>query len=292
MVATHMRQIMGCGPSALVFSVLSCVIAIKCSVTESADEESGEKTMGKRDNLILEILTSERRIDVATLADRLGVSEVTTRKDLDTLQGKGLVVREHGFATIANPDDVGGRLAYHYEEKRTIARRAAELVPDGVTIMVESGSCCALLARELADTKRGVTIVTNSAFIANYVRDSVRVSCVLLGGAYQRDSQVTVGPLVHACAREFYVDRLFVGADGWIEGVGPTNADQMRADAVRSMAESAAEVVVLTESGKFGQRGAVPMRLPDKHLSVVTDGRLPSEWRARLEADGVSAIIA
>ncbi len=248
--------------------------------------------MAKRDKQILDTLTSERRVEVAELSRRLGVSEVTVRKDLDALQAKGLVVREHGFATLANPNDVGGRLAYHYEEKRRIARAAAELVPDGSTVMIESGSCCALLARELADTREGVTIVTNSAFIANYVRDSTRVSVTLLGGACQRDSQVMVGPLVRTCAQEFYVDRLFIGADGWIGGVGPTNADQMRADAVRSMAESAAEVVVLTESEKFGRRGAIPMRLPGKALALVTDAGISQAWRETLERDGVEVTIA
>ena len=243
--------------------------------------------MTKRDNQILEILTTNHRVEVSELSRRLGVSEVTVRKDLDALQAKGLVVREHGFATLSNPNDVGGRLAYHYEEKQRIAREAAKLVPDGSTVMVESGSCCALLARKLADVKEGVTIVTNSAFIASYVRDSARVSVTLLGGTYQRDSQVMVGPLVHTCAREFYVDRLFIGADGWVQGVGPTNADQMRADAVRSMAESAAEVVVVTESEKFGKRGAIPMRLADKRLLVVTDAAIPPEWQKSLAQDGV-----
>ncbi|MEE1160373.1 MAG: DeoR/GlpR family DNA-binding transcription regulator [Atopobiaceae bacterium] len=243
--------------------------------------------MSKRDATILELLTTRGKTEVATLSEVLGVSEVTVRKDLDALQEKGLVQRVHGFATLANPNDVGGRLAYHYEEKRLIARAAAELVQDGSTIMIESGSCCALLARELADTKDGVTIVTNSAFICNYVRNSPRVSCTLLGGAYQRDSQVMVGPLVHTCAQEFYVDRLFIGADGWIEGVGFTNADQMRADAVRSMAESASEVVVLTESQKFAQRGAVPMRLPNKKISVITDTLITEEQRTSAERSGV-----
>ena len=248
--------------------------------------------MSKRDARILETLTSQGKVEVAYLSQLLGVSEVTVRKDLDALQAKGLVQRVHGFAQLANPNDVGGRLAYHYEEKRLIARRAAELVPDGSTVMVESGSCCALLARELADSANGVTIVTNSAFIANYVRDSARVSCVLLGGSYQRDSQVMVGPLVHTCAQEFYVDRLFIGADGWVEGAGFTNADQMRADAVRSMAESAAEVVVLTESEKFGQRGAIPMRLPGKRVSVITDERISDEWSQSLERSGVAVVLA
>ena len=248
--------------------------------------------MAKRDSIILHILTTEKKVEVTSLAERLGVSTVTMRKDLDALQAKGLIVREHGFAMLANPNDVGGRLAYHYDEKLLIARRAAELVPDGGTVMVESGSCCALLARVLADTKQNVTVITNSAFIANYVRDSASVSCTLLGGTYQRDSQVMVGPLVHTCAQEFYVDRLFIGADGWIDGVGFTNADQMRADAVRSMAASASEVVVLTESEKFGQRGAVPMRLPGKHVSVITDEHVSDEWRQSLERSGVSVTLA
>jgi DeoR/GlpR family transcriptional regulator of sugar metabolism len=248
--------------------------------------------MAKRDKQILDILTAERKVEVAELSRRLGVSEVTVRKDLDALQAKGLVVREHGFATLANPNDVGGRLAYHYKEKLRIARAAAELVSDDSTVMIESGSCCALLARELADTRDGVTIVTNSAFIAAYVRDSTHVTCTLLGGTYQRDSQVMVGPLVRTCAAELYVDRLFIGADGWIESVGPTNADQMRADAVRSMAASAAEVVVLTESEKFGQRGAIPMRLPGKTVSVITDGQIDEDWLRRLADAGVGITIA
>lgn len=248
--------------------------------------------MSKRDAKILELLTVEKKIEVASLSERFGVSNVTMRKDLDSLQARGLVLREHGYALLANPNDVGGRLAYHYEAKRHIARRAAELVPDGATVMIESGSCCAILARELADTKQGVTIVTNSAFIASYVRDCPTIGCVLLGGLVQRDSLVTVGPLLRACAREFAVEHLFVGTDGWIDGVGFTNGDQMRAEADRTMAESAGHVVVLTESEKFRQHGAIPLRFGDKPLSVVTDPGLGYETLRRLEQMGIETLIA
>lgn len=247
--------------------------------------------MSKRTSRILEILTQEHKVEVAMLAEKLGVSSVTMRKDLDELQSKGFVRREHGYALLANPNDVAGRLAYHYEEKLRIASKAAELVPDGATVMVENGSCCALLARRIADTREDVTIVTNSGFIADYVRDSPHVSVTLLGGNVQRDSQVTVGPLVRVCAQEFLVDRLFIGADGWADGVGFTNADQMRAEAVRSMAESASEVVVLTESEKFGRRGAVPIRVK-KPITVVTDADIPEEARRGIAELGIQLIIA
>ncbi len=248
--------------------------------------------MSKRDPQILALLTSRGRVEVAELAGRLGVSTVTMRKDLDALQAQGLVVREHGIATLSNPNDVSGRLAYHYEEKLAIARRAAELVSDGETVMVENGSCCALLARQIAGTKTNVTIVTNSVFIASYVRDSPGVRVTLLGGAMQPDSQVAVGPLVRTCAREFVVERLFVGADGWLDGVGFTNNDQMRAEAARTMAESAAHVVVLTESEKFSQHGSVPLRLGERPLSVITDQRVPDAAREGLAREGVAVIVA
>lgn len=247
--------------------------------------------MSKRDGRILEILTREHKVEVSDLAERLSVSSVTMRKDLDGLQEKGLVMREHGYALLANPNDVAGRLAYHYEAKLRIASRAAEFVSDGDTIMVESGSCCAILARRIAESKKHVTIVTNSEFIVSYLRDYSSVEVVLLGGNVQRDAQVTVGPFVRLCAEQFLVDNLFIGADGWVDGVGFTNADQMRAEAVRSMAASAGRVVVLTESEKFARYGAVLMRI-EKPMAVVTDSDVSPEQRASVERTGVELIIA
>ena len=128
------------------------------------------KQTQNRTNQILELLTQENKIEVAQLADHLGVSQVTVRKDLDALESRGIIKREHGFAVLCSTDDINGRIAYHYEEKREIALRAAELVSDGDTIMIESGSCCALLADVLTQLRKDLTIITNSAFIAEYIR--------------------------------------------------------------------------------------------------------------------------
>jgi DeoR/GlpR family transcriptional regulator of sugar metabolism len=88
------------------------------------------------------------------------------------------------------------------------------------------------------------------------------------------------------------VDHLFVGADGWLDGVGFTNSDQMRAEAVRLMAASAVRVVVLTESEKFGTHGSVPLGLGDKPMTVVTDGGVPDAARAGLERAGIEVVVA
>lgn len=230
-----------------------------------------------RETMILELLTVEHRLEVSALAGRVGVSQVTMRKDLDDLERRGLVIREHGCALLRSSDDVQSRIAYHYEAKRKIAERAAELVDNGDTIMIESGSCCALLADVLVQRRKDLTILTNSAFIASYIRGKGAVQTILLGGIYQPEAQVMVGPMVRLCAEGFFVSRFFIGVDGWSARTGFTNQDHMRAQAVRDMAGQAERVVVLTESEKFTRRGVVPLNLPQREGQIVVTSRTVSE---------------
>lgn len=215
-------------------------------------------------------------MEVSLLASQLGVSQVTVRKDLDALENRGIIKREHGFAVLCSTDDINGRIAYHYEEKRKIALRAAELVSDGDTIMIESGSCCALLADALTQLRKDLTLITNSAFIAEYIRGKSNFQIVLLGGIYQQDAQVMVGPMVQEGVSNFFVDYFFIGTDGYDSRIGFSNRDQMRAQAVRDMSRQAEQVIVLTESDKFSKRGVVPLNLKDKVGMVITDSQIDS----------------
>ena len=246
--------------------------------------------MKDRTNQILSLLTERPKMEVTALSEALGVSQVTVRKDLDSMERRGIVRREHGYALLASPDDIGGRMAYHYEEKRKIALKASELVRDGESVMIESGSCCALLADALAASRRNLTIITNSAFIADFIRNKSMFEIVLLGGVYQQSSQVMVGPMVRQCAENFWVERFFIGVDGWSAQTGFTNQDQMRAQAVRDMSLQCEKVIVLTESEKFGKRGTVPMNLKDRVKIVVTDNSLETDSASILQSDGIEII--
>ena len=244
--------------------------------------------MGDRRSRILEYVIENERVDVNELAGMFAVSQVTVRKDLDHWEKKGLIRRQHGYAVAIAPDNLLSRLAFHYDLKRRIAAAAADLVPNGGTVMIESGSCCALLADEIAKAKRGVTIITTSAFIADYVRTAPGVSVVLLGGDYQSESQVTVGPLVEQCLLNFHVEQLFIGIDGYTIDSGFTGRNHLRAAVVKAMAKQAENVIVLTESLKFPRRGAVPL-LPVGAVSrVVTDTNLPRPLLEHLSGSGVT----
>jgi len=245
--------------------------------------------MADRTHQILEFLITENKMEVAELASRIGVSQVTIRKDLDELERQGVVKREHGFAVLRSPDDVRGRIAYHYEAKLLIAKRAAELVHDGDTIMIESGSCCALLASTLTETKKDLTIITNSVFIADYIRGRSKFQIVLLGGIYQQDAQVLVGPMVRQAVDNFWVEKFFIGTDGYHARTGFTNQDQMRAQAVRDMAHQAERVIVLTESEKFSRRGVLPLNLKNP-ITVITDSHIDAGTLAQVQSEHIEVL--
>lgn len=248
--------------------------------------------MRTRQTRILELLTENNKMEVAHLAQILNVSQVTIRKDLDALEESGMIVREHGYAKINDGDDINHRLAYHYESKLEIAKLVADTIQDGETLMIESGSCCALVAMEIARTKKDITLITNSAFIAEFIRKYGTVRTILLGGEYQNESQVMVGPMVRECAKVFFVDKLLVGTDGFTKESGFTGNDYMRTEAVRDMARQASQVIVITDSIKFNQKGTVQLLELSGVSSVYTDDGISLEMLSYLEKQGIQVFTA
>lgn len=246
--------------------------------------------MRERQTQILNLLGEKKKITVLELSELLKVSDVTIRKDLSVLEEKGLLKREHGFATLPESDDVSTRLLFNYETKRRIAQKALESIKDGETLMIESGSCCALLAEEIVTNRRDVTIITNSVFIATFLRNKIGARIILLGGEFQCESQVMVGPLVKRCAENFSVEKFFIGTDGFNE-LGAMSGDLMRAEAVRNMAESARRSILLTESKKFSQAGVVSLLSYREIDSIYTDEKISEATQKNLEGRGVQVIL-
>jgi len=244
--------------------------------------------MNNRHTKILEVLSKHSRAEVIALAELLKVSQVTIRKDLDTLEDRGLVRREHGYACLNTTDDIGKRMAFNYDIKRQIAKAAAETVQEGETVMIESGSCCALLAEELAKTKKDVTIITNSVFIANFIRHSSRTRIILLGGYYQPESQVLVGPMTRKCGEIFFADKFFIGTDGYMPGYGFTGKDHLRSQTVMDLAQNARDIYILTDAEKFQRQGVLELVRLEQVAGVFTDDRIPVEVETQLHEHKVT----
>lgn len=238
---------------------------------------------------IIKDISANERISVSELAAKYQVSQVTIRSDLKALERNGLTRRIRGGASTPSDERIMNRLNAHYEIKLRIAEQAAQMVEPGETIIIESGSTNALLAKKLGETK-DVTIVTNSCFIADYVRDMPRIKVILLGGDFQSDAEVCVGPLTRQALQSFFVDKVFVGSDGYSEEDGFTCVNLQRAEIAAAMAQRANKAIVLTDSSKFSTRGVAKQLSLSEVSMVITDESIPASARAAIEEHHIKLI--
>ncbi|MCD8020683.1 MAG: DeoR/GlpR family DNA-binding transcription regulator [Clostridiales bacterium] len=248
--------------------------------------------MTERQSKLIKLVNTYQKIEVSRLAEMLDVSQVTIRKDLDHLEDEGLLTREHGYALIKNANDINTRLTINYDTKLKIATKAAEMVSNGETVMLESGSTCALLAEQLARLKKDITIITSSAYIAIRIREMPIRKVILLGGEYQKEYQGMVGPLVRKCAREFFVDKFFVGTDGFIHDAGFTCDDLMRVETMHYMADSANSTIILADSSKFSQKGVVIQSTFNEVDALCTDSGVTQDVLDVLNRYNIQVSIA
>lgn len=244
-----------------------------------------------RQTAILEILSKHEKIEVVRLSELCGVSLVTIRKDLTELEHRNLLRREQGYAIMNNENNLKKRLITNHLVKRQLAKAACALVKDGDTVMIESGTCCILLAEEICKSRSNVTIITNSVFMADYLKDFANLHLVLLGGDYQADSQAVVGPVTHMSAKAFHVDKIFIGTDGYHAGVCFTGDNHLRVETLRKMAECADEIAIITESGKFKKPGIVSLFTLDEIRYLVTDSDIPTDIKSTLESHDITILI-
>ncbi|HTP58837.1 MAG TPA: DeoR/GlpR family DNA-binding transcription regulator [Spirochaetia bacterium] len=255
----------------------------------------GRGKVGNQDitNAVLEAIFKSGNSRVADLAMDLGVSEVSVRKSLNKLESQGLVRRYHGEARLYDGDDIPFRMHLHYAEKQAIARRAAELVATGDTILLEAGSAIAMFAQRIRDVK-GLTIVTTNLFIARMFRGT-KTQVVVLGGLYQEESESLVGPAVCDAVRQIAFSKAFIGVSGFTFASGFMLNDVARADVTRTILERGAEcgarTWVLTDSSKFGVSHAAVV-CPDLSLvsGIVTDPGITKEYSSHFVAAGLQVL--
>ena len=244
-------------------------------------------SMNERQLKILQIISDEQKIEVGRLAEMIDVSQVTIRKDLAAMESHGLIKRQYGYALLNAQYNTQNRLFVHYSEKLDIARRAVELVEDGDNVMLESGSCCALLAEEIVRQRKNVTIITHSVFIANHIRPAANNQVILLGGSMLMEHMVTVGPLTSEAISRFYVNIFFTGTDG-ITPHGDFTADRLEtANVMREMKSRARKTVVLTDSSKFSRQGMVSLFPVKDVYAVYTDSKCPQSVIDMFNENGV-----
>ena len=247
--------------------------------------------LNKRQNKILEILDKNDQTSVNKLSEKLNVSSVTIRQDLNFLEAEGLLKRVHGGAVLKDADDLVNRLGVNYERKLRIAKKVSSFVNEGETILIESGSVNVLLARELLKIKK-VTIITTNVYIARQFRKSEQANIIILGGIYQHDSETLVGKITKTCINQININKAFIGIDGYTTDSGFMLRDLFRAEISTYIIQKAQDVFIVSDSSKFGKKELTSICYPADIQHIATNDDLSSEYQNELRKAGVDLILA
>lgn len=248
-----------------------------------------------RQQRIVELLEREGSYTNARLAQTLGVSAVTVRRDLADLEHRGIVRRVHGGVRAAAERDIGYSLRsrQHHPAKRAIGLAAAELVKDHETIYLDAGSTTMEFALSLRDRPlRGVRVVTHAVNIACELSGQAHIAVVQVGGELYRQTHAATGPMAVAAIRTFSFDRLFLAAQGFqVEG-GLTNSNLAEVEVKSAAIEASRWVCLIADASKWDRVSFARFAPLSSVDTVVTDARLPQGGRSALEAAGLQVVLA
>lgn len=255
-----------------------------------------ERFTVSRRKKILERIHETGEVLIADLSREFDVSEVTIRNDLEHLERKNQLIRARGGA-IHSDNHVGidQRLTeknkLHAAEKAAIGKKAASLIGDGETIIIDSGSTTAEIVKHLGGLRQ-LNVITNALNIANMLTAYANINVIIPGGYLRQNSMSLVGPLAEKNLRSFYVDKLFLSTDGFdtMQGIYTPNIDEAHLNSI--MISIAKEVILVTDSSKFKRKSLAFICTTDKLKTVVTDHMIPEDDKKTLEQAGVGVVIA
>lgn len=248
----------------------------------------------ERRRAILDLLKRDGRVLVGDLARHFETSQVTIRKDLEVLDGQGIVHRTHGGALPAHEGaledpSLREKEKLHRKEKLHIATAAARLVSEGQVVILDSGTTTTAIAHALRNF-RNLTIVTNAVNIAAEL-SGANVEVILTGGTLRKNSFSLVGPIAEDTLRRLNADILFLGVDGFDVMYGLSTPNLLEAKVNRVMVEVSRRTVAVCDSSKFGRRSLSLIAPPNALHQVITDHAIPKPDLRALKKAGIEVTL-
>lgn len=234
---------------------------------------------------IVEYIQRHLKATVPELCTAFDVSSATIRNDLRELEKSGLILRTHGGAMVKTKTGFEltekQKLSRSSEEKRKIARSAVNLIEDGDTIILDTGTTTGELAKLLHE-KQNIHVVTSDFNIASILEEAESVDIILLGGVVRKGFHCTIGASGRGLLSSLTVDKAFMGANSFSFETGASTPDISQAETKKAMIEIAAKVILLCDSSKLGKSSFARFAAVDEIDILVTDSIAPYD-RARFE---------
>lgn len=245
--------------------------------------------LNERRTQILKYVETEGFVSLQKLVEHFGISESTARRDVEYLDGISKVQKTRGGAAYIGESMTSfeDRTVAALKEKREIAQAVAEMIEAGDVVLLDGGTTTLEVARQLIG--RLLTVVTNSVPIINLLFNQPGIELISIGGYVYPQTGVALGPIAQAALKAIHARRLIMSVGGITEA-GLFNSNSLLVETERQMMESADEVWVVTDSGKFGRSALAHLAPLDSMDRLITDDGLTDEWRQRLEQAGVEVI--
>lgn len=250
----------------------------------------------ERRQRIREIIEQSGRITVEDIVTKFKVSAVTARADLDILSERGDLLRSHGGAVRQLNPIVDYRLRFkegiHHAEKVRIGHAASQLIKPHQTLILDSGTTTAQVARQLKAARiQPLTIITNALNIAYELAESENLSVIMIGGILRRASSSFVGPQAERMLQDLHADHLFLAVDGLHPEEGFSTPDILEAQLNHVMIRVSSEVTVVADGSKLGRRSLSLIGNIQCAQRIITDNRVEAQVAARLRDKGVEVIL-
>jgi DeoR family fructose operon transcriptional repressor len=245
----------------------------------------------KRKVKLLELLDRHDSLEVPDLSEKLGVSPVTIRRDLNLLAEKGLITRTHGGAmsTKASAERVrfSNKAAIRQKQKEYIAELASRYIDDGDIIFLDCGSTVFALAPFLRGKR--ITVITNSLPLAHALMDS-HVKINLVGGEVDQERQATHGSVAADHVRRYKAGKAFIGVDGVSAEGGLSSNGEREAEITAAMIAQSRKVFLLCDSSKLGHDRYLSFAPVSSLHYLITDRDASEELLGLFRKAGVTVI--
>ena len=244
----------------------------------------------QRREKILDEVFSKADISVPELAQLVGTSEATVRRDLHQLEEEDKILLSHGSVALKKISDFSflAKAKRNVEAKKIIGRLATALIGDQDHVFLGSGSTCYEMAPFLK-RKVGLSLITNSSRLAMALNDA-SVNVILIGGRYRPDRMDTVGDLAQAALDQLRGYKALISVDGVSMDFGLSAADVEGAHLYRLAARNAKEVILPIDHTKFQAPSLCKIVDWDVVSTVVTDTAPASEWIAFFKKRGIRLV--
>lgn len=249
----------------------------------------------ERQKQIHSMLTKQGRLSVAEIVEQFSISEATARRDLETLTSQGKAQRVHGgvIAVEQAPPELPilEREGEQSDEKASIGRAAAELISDGETIFLGSGTTVLETAKQLRERKN-LTVVTNSLPVLNALAGIKEITVVSLGGQLRESELSFIGHITEQALAELRVDKVVVGTRGASLEHGLTNDYLQETLTDRAILKIGREVIIVADHSKVN-RVSTALLAPLKTVhTFVTDSKADKKFLQALKKQGIQVVVA